>query len=36
MHIVNFLRILNMACSLKNIDIFANTISSSEDQINAK
>ena len=39
MHIVNFREILltlNMACSLKNIDIFGNTISSSDDQINAK
>ena len=42
-HIVNFREllsgfgwILNKQCSLKNIDIFANTISSSDDQINAK
>ena len=39
MHIVNFREILltlNLACSLKDIDIFGNTISSSDDQINAK
>ena len=41
-HIVNFREILsgfgwilNMQCSLKNIDIFANTISSWDDQINS-
>ena len=41
MHIVNFREILSgfgiiltMVCSLKNIDIFANIISISDDQIN--